>query len=486
MTMRNFILTLLASLAIATSVSAQPTLPAITPLTVAPSVRPSQAVFYDGFDSGWNTPWFFFQGTHLFDTSGTNGVLRLNVTNNISGQYAYIRNVFTNVSVLSDITLSPNSLGSSVGVRYNVTNGANYSAWIYPASLTNQARFVLKKYTNWFKGFELASANIADLGTNKHVVKLSYTNNVIVANLDNLQALAFTDLVSPLIPGGISLSILGGNVSSADYDNVTVFDLNQPFIAKPAISTMTKRAITNQGSKLELKVTASGNPKYNWYFGGSSTPIAGATNDTLVISNATTANAGFYKVTAENLGGSVYGTANATIFTTNILAECVKGPSSVTFVWDYNFTNEPTVNGFRIYRGSSSRTYTNTTDINTKVLTGVVTNLQAGSTNFFAITARADLVGLESDYSNELSYTTPAWAIKTNFTTNIYFLSAFGYPAIQTKVCPNQPITFWYTANLSTPFQVLTNLVADQYGNAVYDDVGARNQPQRFYRLSTP
>jgi hypothetical protein len=236
---------------------------------------------------------------------------------------------------------------------------------------------------------------------------------------------------------------------------------------------------------LKLKVTASGNPQYKWYFGGSSTAIPGATNDTLTVSNATTANAGLYKVTVENLGGSVYGTANATIFTTNILAECIKGPSSATFYWDYNFTNEPTVNGFIIYKGVASRAYTNTTLINAKVLTGVVTNLPNGITNYFAITAKTTN-GFESDFSNELSYTPPKWGTKTNMTTNIYYLAAFGYPAIQTKVCPFQSVTFWFTPNLTTPFQVLTNLIADEYGNAVYDDVGARGQSQRFYKLSTP
>jgi hypothetical protein len=205
----------------------------------------------------------------------------------------------------------------------------------------------------------------------------------------------------------------------------------------------------------------------------------------LTISNATTANAGLYKVTVENLGGSVYGTANATIFTTNILSECILGPSTITFYWDYDFTNNPTVNGFRIYDGNTNRTYTNITFINAKVITGAVSNVVTGVVRYFAITAK-DTNGFESDFSNEVSYTPPKWGTKTNMTTNIYYLGAFGYPAIQTKVCPFQSVTFWFTPNLTTPFQVLTNLIADEYGNAVYDDVGARGQSQRFYKLSTP
>ena len=486
MIMRKSILALVSSL-MAFSVFAQPTLPTLSTAVVkavVPSVRPSQAVFYDGFDSGYNTPWNFFQGTHLFDTSTTNGVLRLNVTPVIAGQYAYVKGNWTNATVLSDIKLYSNSLGASVGLRYNFTNGSGYSAWILSTNSTTPSKFVLRKYNSWFNSSNLAVTNISDPSTNFHTVKLTATNNVITAYVDNILMLTYTDSV-PLIPGGISLSTLGGNTNSVDFDNATLYDLNQAYVAKPAIQAMTKRIVTTQGNTTNIKVTATGtNITYKWYFGGSSTPIPNATNNTLVLSNATTANAGFYKVTLENLGGAVYGTANATVFTTNILPQCVSSGASVVLAWDYDFTNNPTVYSFGIYDGPASRNYTNTVIVTNRALSGTVTNLPIGVATYFAATAR-DTNGLESDYSSELSYVPPR-PIITNFSLNIYYLSAFGYPAIQTKTCPYQSITFYSTTNLVSPWKYLTNVISDQYGNAVYDDVGAVGKPMGFYKASTP
>ena len=116
-------------------------------------------------------------------------------------------------------------------------------------------------------------------------------------------------------------------------------------------------------------------------------------------------------------------------------------PSTVTFMWDYDFTNNPSVNGFKLYDNNTNRTYTNITFVNAKVLTGTVSNVVNGEIHYFTITAKTTN-NLESAYSDELSYTPPKYGTKTNMTTNIYFLSAFGYPAIQTKVCPNQSVTF--------------------------------------------
>ena len=61
--------------------------------------------------------------------------------------------------------------------------------------------------------------------------------------------------------------------------------------------------------------------------------------------------------------------------------------------------------GYRLYDGVVSRTYTNVIDTGT-VTTQTVSNLTAGVTYFFAVTAY-DTNGLESDYSSEVSYTVP-------------------------------------------------------------------------------
>ena len=253
---------------------------------------------------------------------------------------------------------------------------------------------------------------------------------------------------------------------------------------------MTKRVISYQGSNMTFTVVASNNPKYQWCFGGQKAPIVGATNNSLTITNVKTSNAGLYTVYVTNNYGSVYGTANSSVFTTNILVNCkptTNFTGKVTLAWDYNFTNYPSVIAFKLYSGIISKTYTNIVNIAGQVTTGQVSNLISGNTYYFVATA-IDTNGLESDYSTEVSTTIPMPPITiANMTLNIYWLNAFGYPAIQTKMCPFQNATLWYRTNLvAGSWMVATNWVGDSYGNAVYDDAGARGSPQRFYRASTP
>ena len=442
---------LLCSCVTKTTTPPKPTPPPLPPVrhdsrkaTVAlQSTAPEGATFYDGFDSGANTPWTFYQGSHTF----SNGVLNLAVAKN-AGTYAYVRTNYTNISVQTDIRLLPKSWGGAVGARYNWTNGANYQAWLYQSNSTSYpGRFTIEKYNDWYNTWsQVAGMTVPDPGTNWHTIKLTATNNIIAAKLDNSYALIYTDTSSPFMKGGIDLGVWGGlNAMSAEFDNVTVYDLNStvtnppPTIVPPAIQSMTKRVIGYQGSNMTFTVVASNNPSsYQWCFGGAKTPIVGATNSSLTITNVKTSNAGLYTVYLTNTAGKVYGTANASVFTTNILAAC-QGPTNitatVTLAWDYDFTNNPAVNAFRIYDGIASRTYTNVVNILGQITTGTVTNLQSGPTYYFAATA-VDTNGLESDYSSEVSTTVMSPSVLTNMTLNIYWLDAFGYPAIQTKMCP--------------------------------------------------
>lgn len=81
---------------------------------------------------------------------------------------------------------------------------------------------------------------------------------------------------------------------------------------------------------------------------------------------------------------------------------------SVGLKWQPN--SEPELSGYRLYRGTQSGKY------DWKIDTGLVTatevsGLEPGRTYFFALTALgADFgtVKMESEYSNEVSYTTPA------------------------------------------------------------------------------
>jgi len=77
--------------------------------------------------------------------------------------------------------------------------------------------------------------------------------------------------------------------------------------------------------------------------------------------------------------------------------------ASVTLTWDAN--TETNLAGYRIYTGTASRIYG--VPVTTTNTTITLTNLASGTNYFFAATAVL-VEGLESEYSDELSYTTPA------------------------------------------------------------------------------
>ena len=477
---------------------------------------PQGAIFYDPFDSGTKTPWTFYQGTHQF----VNGVLKLNCATN-AGEYSYVRTNWTNISVQSDVKLYPNSFGAGIGTRYNATNGASYSAWLYPSN----NMFTIEKYSKWYNKTIVAVTNVANVNTtNIHNLKLSVTNNTIIANLDNTYVIKYTDVSSPLVSGGIDLSIWGG--TTADFDNVTVYNLDIPSTTNtpPKVQSITTRVISTQGNNFVISAIVGGtSPSYQWYFGGGTNGIVGATNSLYTVTNTQTRNAGLYKLIVTNALGSVSSMANVSVFTTNILPQCVStfaGVSSVTLAWCPSLSWTPVPNigitgGYRIYYGSGLttnwiptiydtnyppcppvvlsigtnwlRSYTNIVDVG-NATNATITNLIMGVPYYFSATAY-DTNGLESDFSEEITKIIPfpPAPIITNATLNIYWLSSLGCPAIQTKVCPFQSVTYQYKTNLiQNGWMILTNIIADQYGNSVYDDVGAIGTPSRFYRISTP
>lgn len=77
--------------------------------------------------------------------------------------------------------------------------------------------------------------------------------------------------------------------------------------------------------------------------------------------------------------------------------------ATVRLIWDRN--QEPDVTEYKVYVGTSSRTYTRTVSSGNEISVSVP-DLSRGVTYFFAVTA-INSHGLESDYSNEVSYTTP-------------------------------------------------------------------------------
>jgi hypothetical protein len=77
--------------------------------------------------------------------------------------------------------------------------------------------------------------------------------------------------------------------------------------------------------------------------------------------------------------------------------------AQVTLAWDP--VMDPNVVGYRVYYGTSSRSYQFNNDAGRNT-TITVSNLQDGTTYYFAVTSYGT-AGLESGYSNEVSYGAP-------------------------------------------------------------------------------
>jgi hypothetical protein len=78
---------------------------------------------------------------------------------------------------------------------------------------------------------------------------------------------------------------------------------------------------------------------------------------------------------------------------------------SVTLAWNPN--TETNLAGYRLYYGTASRQYAASNSVPRALTTSTVTNLTSGATYYFAVTA-VSLDGLESGYSDEVSYRVPA------------------------------------------------------------------------------
>jgi len=77
--------------------------------------------------------------------------------------------------------------------------------------------------------------------------------------------------------------------------------------------------------------------------------------------------------------------------------------TQITLVWDPN--TEPDLEGYKCYYGLVSRDYEHTVVVGNETIC-TVTDLKPGETYCFAVTAY-NTAGLESDYSEEVTYTVP-------------------------------------------------------------------------------
>ncbi len=159
------------------------------------------------------------------------------------------------------------------------------------------------------------------------------------------------------LPGATNATLSLSNVQPADAGAYTVVASNSAGSATSSAATLTVQAapppntaptITTQpasqsatvGGSATFSVSASGNPAptYQWQFNGS--PIAGATNATLVLSGLQASDAGNYRVVVTNSAGSaasnvavlsVQAAAVAPAITSQPAGQVVTTGASVTF-----------------------------------------------------------------------------------------------------------------------------------------------------------
>jgi hypothetical protein len=101
--------------------------------------------------------------------------------------------------------------------------------------------------------------------------------------------------------------------------------------------------------------------------------------------------------------------------------------SQVTLAWDAS--SDPDVAGYKLYYGTRSKSYSAVIPVGNRT-TYSVPGLESGTGYYFAVTAY-DNSGLESEFSNEASYTAPAgganvailWRNASSGDNNLWYLS---------------------------------------------------------------
>jgi hypothetical protein len=163
---------------------------------------------------------------------------------------------------------------------------------------------------------------------------------------------------------------------------------------------------------------------------------------------------------------------SGTILSLVLLSSPIQAAPSVTLAWDSS--PDPTVVGYNIYSGVASGTYTNRVDVG-NATTGNISNLVEGTTYFFAVTAY-DASGLESDFSNELSFTVPGAL------TTLQIHSASGGHFIFSVTGPMGTTYDIEATEKFTNWIKIGTVTLGSGGSVDFIDTNAASFPKRFYR----
>ena len=149
---------------------------------------------------------------------------------------------------------------------------------------------------------------------------------------------------------------------------------------------------------------------------------------------------------------------------------------SVTLAWDSS--TDPSIAGCNLYYGVASGTYTNM--VNAGTATSVtISGLVEGTTYFFAATWY-DILGMESEFSTEVSYTVPGTIPGTPATLQIRV-----GPTRQVILTVTGPVGSTQNLQASPDFitwAVIGTVVVPAGGSLDFTDTNAASFPKRFYR----
>ncbi|CBL44771.1 hypothetical protein HDN1F_11880 [gamma proteobacterium HdN1] len=213
---------------------------------------------------------------------------------------------------------------------------------------------------------------------------------------------------------GSTLSLGKMTTGKAGTYHAKVYDRNSYVITEPfvvSIATQNSLAITkqpsasvvNEGSALNVSVTAtgSGTLAYQWYFNGAAIP--GATGSSISTNSAKLSDAGQYKVVVSN------GSSSVTSNTVTLSVMAVAKSYAANLAWtaptsrdDGSALAKEDIASYNIYFGTSATgSLSKIASLSAADLSYTVSNLSAG-TYYFAATA-VDRNGLESKLSERIS-----------------------------------------------------------------------------------
>jgi Fibronectin type III domain len=155
-----------------------------------------------------------------------------------------------------------------------------------------------------------------------------------------------------------------------------------------------------------------------------------------------------------------------------LLRNSVQAMQAVSLAWDPSSGTD--VAGYNVYAGVVSHTYTSIVDVG-KTTYATLSGLTEGTTYFFAAKAYNSF-GLESDYSNEASYTVPISTARLQVRavpTGQAVLTVTGKIGQKYDILATQNFTTW---------TVIGTVTVGAGGWLDFADTNAASFPRRYYR----